>query len=331
MSGPVRPSVGHVLVCGLGSIGRRHLRHLQELGVARIDAWRTGRATLPDEGQPAPDHVYSSLEEALAAGPQAVVVANPTALHLSTALAALRAGCHVLVEKPLSHSLEGLEALKAEATGRVLAVGCNLHFHPLLRMAREWAQGAGPLRAPRHARIHFHAFLPAWHPWEDYRQSYAARRELGGGAALTHIHEIDYALWLFGPAQAFTGMAALDHPLGTDVDEATGLLIQHRGGVRSDLSLSLCTRPPSRGFEIAFEGGTLHGDLMRHTWRVARADGSVEEGAVEPGFDMDQTYRQQLESFFDVIEGRRPEPEVGLEDGIAALKIALCASIGGQP
>jgi predicted dehydrogenase len=320
----IRP--GHVLICGLGSIGRRHLRHLRAMGVPRVDAFRTGTATLPDEGQPPPDHVYKDLGAALDAAPQVVVISNPTSLHIATARAAICAGCHVLVEKPLSNNLEGIDALKAEveASGRVLAIGCNLRFHPMLQMVRRWIQIPGTLGRPRHARIHFHAFLPAWHPWEDYRTSYAARRDLGGGAALTHIHEIDYALWLFGPADIAMGLAAKDHPLGTDVDEYTGLLIRHASGVTSSLSLSICTGPPSRGFEIAFDEGTVRGDLISNRWTVFRADGLIQEGSLEPDFNIDLTYRLQLERFFETIEGKVPGPEVGIAEGSAALRIALC-------
>ncbi|HEY7575693.1 MAG TPA: Gfo/Idh/MocA family oxidoreductase, partial [Thermoanaerobaculia bacterium] len=144
-----------VLICGLGSIGRRHLRQMRELGASRVDAYRTGRATLADAGQPWPDRVFENLEEALAQNPDVVVVSNPTSLHVETALAAVRAGAHVLVEKPLSHRLEGVESLATEARARerVVSVGCNLRFHPILRRLRELIS-AGTLGPPTLARFH---------------------------------------------------------------------------------------------------------------------------------------------------------------------------------
>ena len=317
-------SPDHVLICGLGSIGRRHLRHFRAAGVGRIDAYRTGRSTLADDGQPAPDRVFHSLPDALAERPSAVVVTNPTALHVPTALEAVRAGCDVLIEKPLSHELEGCDLLIAEVRrlDRVGAVANNLRFHPTLALMREWAAGAGPLGAPVAARAHFGAYLPAWHPWEDYRTSYAARADLGGGAALTSIHETDYCTWLFGTVRRAAGMQAGAHPLGTNVDEVSALLLAHESGVLSTITLSLAQRPPSRTLEIVFERGRVECDLAAATWRAWDHDGRASSGGPPAGFDIDHTYRLQAEAFLRAVRREAPVT-VSLEEGRAAVRAAL--------
>lgn len=313
-----------VLICGLGSIGRRHLRHFRALGCAPIWAWRTGKATLPDDGQPAPDGVVRDLAEALAQRPDVVVVANPTALHLETALAAVRAGCHVLVEKPLAHRLDGWEELAAEATRRerVVRVAQNLRFHPQLRRLREIIAAGEPLGRPLLARAHIGGYLPDWHPWEDYRGSYAARRELGGGAALTNIHELDYLLWLLGPARRFSGLEMPLHPLGTDVDEAAAFVLEHASGALSVATLSLAHKPQARTLEISFTGGNAALDLLSGHLRLALADGSTREEPPPAGFTVDDTYRAQAADFLNAIAGQ-PSPAATLEEAAHALLIAL--------
>lgn len=313
----------HLLICGLGSIGRRHLRHFRALGVERIDAYRTGKATLPDDGQPAPDRVYVSLAEALAAGPEALVIASPTSLHLETALAAVRAGAHVLVEKPLSHSTAGLDLLAREAgaAGRQVFTAFNLRFHPALRAIRQNVRSGEPLGRPLMARIHFGAYLPDWHPWEDYRASYAARRDLGGGAALTSSHELDYALWLLGPAERTLGLASTLKPLGTDVDEFSAFLLRHAGGALSAVTLSLAQKPASRGVEIACEGGLLSSDLLTGTWTLRPAGGGETVYRVPDGFQVDDTYRDQAQAFLDAVAGQ-PGDLATLDEAGASLVIA---------
>ena len=316
------PVPGHALVCGLGSIGRRHLRHLRAAGVERIDAYRTGLATLPDEGQPAPDRVFNDLEEALSEGPELVVVANPTALHLPVAVAAARAGCHILVEKPLSNTLEGCDELEAatRSAGVFAGVAYNLRFHPLLKRAKEMIVSGRPLGRPLLARAHVGGYLPDWHPWEDYRQGYAARSDLGGGAALTNSHEIDEVLWLLGPPEEVRGMAMVEGPLGTDVDEAAVFCICHEAGSLSVVSLSLVERVPSRTLHLDFEGGCLEIDYLAGRLEVCHPDGPCEIVTVPESFTFDQTYREQILAFFEAICGGESNVAT-LAEGVAVLQV----------
>src|SRR6185503_3395637 len=103
------------LIAGLGSIGRRHFRNLIALGEKDIILLRTRKATLSDDelaGYP----VETDIQEALRKHkPDAVIVANPTSMHLDLAIPAAEAGCHILLEKPVSNSLERLDILQQAA------------------------------------------------------------------------------------------------------------------------------------------------------------------------------------------------------------------------
>ncbi len=122
------------LIAGLGSIGRRHFRNLIALGEKDIVLLRTRKATLPDDelaGYP----VETDLAEALKKHkPDAVVVANPTSLHLDVAIPAAEAGCHILLEKPVSHSLDRLDLLEKAAAKsgsknpRRVSISLSPHF-----------------------------------------------------------------------------------------------------------------------------------------------------------------------------------------------------------
>src|SRR4030042_4849275 len=98
------------LIAGFGSIGRRHFRNLLELGERDILFYRTHRSTLADD-ELAGFPVETDLRAALAYKPEAVIIANPTALHLDVAIPAARCGCHLLLEKPISHSMAPLSGL----------------------------------------------------------------------------------------------------------------------------------------------------------------------------------------------------------------------------
>ena len=191
------------LIAGLGSIGRRHFRNLISLGEKDIVLLRTRKATLPDD-ELAGFPVETDIQEALRKHkPDAVIVANPTSMHLDIAIPAAEAGCHILLEKPVSNSLERLDILQqaAQKSGSKILVGFQFRYHPTLNKARELIQ-EDALGKILTVHAHWGEYLPQWHPWEDYRQSYAARADLGGGVIVTLTHPLDYLRFILGEVES---------------------------------------------------------------------------------------------------------------------------------
>ena len=206
-----------ILFCGLGSIGQRHVRNLRKLlgDEVGILAYRTRKQSpvlnqdMTVQAGADIEQIYgirsfANLDDALAERPDAVFVTNPNLLHLQVALAAARAGCHLFIEKPLSHSLDGIDELIEIVQRKKLVafVAYQFRFHPGLRLMKTFIE-EGRLGRLSAAHIVNGEYLPDWHPYEDYRQSHAARREQGGGCLSIQTHELDYAPWLFGmPSQS---------------------------------------------------------------------------------------------------------------------------------
>ena len=142
-----------ILIAGFGSIGRRHFHNLLALGEREIIFYRTRQGALADD-ETAGFPVETDLQAALSHRPEAVIISNPTALHLDVAIPAARAGCHLLVEKPVSHTLQGLDELETalEASGARLLVGYHFRFHPGLQRLRQILAESGRPTPPS-ARI----------------------------------------------------------------------------------------------------------------------------------------------------------------------------------
>jgi predicted dehydrogenase len=166
------------LIAGLGSIGRRHLRNLVKLGEKDILLYRTHQSTLPADDLAAYP-VEIDLAAALAQRPDAVIVSNPTALHLNVAIPSARQGCHLLLEKPIADSLEGVRDLfdAVEEGGGEVLVGYQFRFHPGLIQAKQLLL-ENAIGRPISFRAVYAEYLPGMHPWEDYRLSYSARQSL---------------------------------------------------------------------------------------------------------------------------------------------------------
>ena len=315
------------LIAGLGSIGRRHLRNLLALGEQDIILYRTHQSTLPDEDL-TPFPTETNLEAALGHHPNAVIVANPTALHLQVAIPAAEAGCHILLEKPISHSLEGLEELEKalqRGGGRTL-VGFQFRFHPTLRKAAELLQ-AGRIGKPLSARAHWGEYLPGFHPWEDYRLSYAARDDLGGGVILTLCHPLDYLGWLLGEAEALWAFSGKLSGLEISVEDTAEIGLQFKSGALGSLHLDYTQRPATHTLEIVGEKGTLRWDNSNGKLSVYRVESepAVWEDFLPPqGFERNHLFLAELRHFIALVANEE-ESACDYQAGKRSLQWALAA------
>jgi predicted dehydrogenase len=317
------------LIAGFGSIGRRHFRNLKALGEKDILLYRTGRSQL-DDAELAGHVVERDFAAALAHKPDAVIVANPTALHLDVAIPAAQAGCHILLEKPISHSLAGVDELAAvaQATGSRILVGFQFRFHPSLQQAAQIIQ-SGELGAPLSARAHWGEYLPNWHPYEDFRGSYAARADLGGGVVLTLCHPFDYLRWLLGEVDSVWASLARSSELAIEVESQAEIGLEFSSGALAGVHLDYLQRPGGHWLQIVCANGTLHWDAASGALVQRSADGSEREVPPPSGFERNDLFLEQTRHFVDVVSGAA-QPSCTLADGRWALQIALAVHQSAQ-
>jgi predicted dehydrogenase len=304
------------LIAGLGSIGRRHLRNLQALGEKDIILYRTHSSTLPDD-EIAAFPVETDLQAALAHKPDAVIIANPTALHLNVAIPAAEAGCYLLIEKPVSDSPKRIDELKAalkHGGGKVL-VGFQFRFHPTLRKVAEW------LRTEQIGKpLTFHAewgeYLPRFHPWEDYRKSYAARSDLGGGVVRTLSHPIDYLRMLLGEVAALWAFTGKTSDLEIDVEDTAEIGLKFALGTVGTLHLDYYRRPTQHKLEIVGSKGLIEWSNTTNVARLYRAELEAWESCLAPDkFERNDMFLSEMSHFIQVARGEI-EPVCTLEDGL---------------
>ncbi len=325
------------LVAGLGSIGRRHFRNLIALGEKDIVLLRTRKATLPDDelaGYPVETDVQEALKKHK---PDAVIVSNPTSMHLDVAIPAAEAGCHLLLEKPVSHSPERLDVLQrvVERSGSRILVGFQFRYHPTLNKARELIQ-SNVLGKLLTVHTHWGEYLPQWHPWEDYRQSYAARDDLGGGVIVTLTHPLDYLRYLIGEVDALWSFNGHLSPLEIDVEDVAEIGLKFMTGAVGGMHVNYFQRPPVHRLEIVGTNGTLrwdNADGMLYHYKLPAPFGSfsaqppvpvVETFSPPEGFERNQLFVAQTRHFMEIVRGES-DPICSLLDGIQALRLAWAA------
>lgn len=311
------------LIIGTGSIGRRHLKNLQRLGVSDLHVYRhkPGHASLSLEGVAVQAHYCA--EAAFSVRPDFAIVANPTSLHVSSAIEAAQHDCHILIEKPVSNSLDRVDDLLREVRERNLtaAVAYNLRFHPGIEALRASLQQSD-IGEVLSVRAWVGQYLPDWHPEEDYRRSYVAREELGGGVLFTLSHELDYLFWLFGGISEISAQAVRTKNLEMSTESLAEITCVFNSGIIGQIHLDCIRRTPFRGCEVIGTEGTLLLDLIEPCLKLYRPSGN--ETLPIPARDSNWAYLEQLRDFLQAVASHTP-PRTSLEDGLAVLNLILAA------
>ncbi len=310
------------LICGVGSIGRRHLNNLRALGETDFVLLRSHHSTLPnDELDGIP--TVTEIKAALAHKPDTVIVSNPTSLHLEIAIPAAQAGCAILLEKPISHDMQRVDELQTalEANGNRLLVGFQFRFHPVLCKLRDLI-AKNEIGKVTSFRAHWGEYLPGWHPWEDYRQSYSARAELGGGVVNTLSHPLDYLRWFFGnPSELWAYTSSIG--LGLDVEDTAEIGLCYSNGMTGSVHLDYIQQPPRHTFVVIGSGGTITFENATSSALIHRSGKREAEEILPPaGFERNHLFLDEMRHFLNVANGSEL-PACTIEDGIAALKITL--------
>ena len=316
---------GHlcILVIGCGSIGQRHIANLNKLGVGKIIAFDPQSEQRRIVAEKFGIKTVSTLADGWKESPNVALIAAPSNLHIPLALEAARRGCHLFVEKPLSHTLDGIKELLAVSRKRNLTtmVGCNMRFHPgpaaVKRLLNK--QAIGNIIA---ARIQIGSYLPRWRPGQDYHKSYSASVEYGG-AILDCIHEIDLALWYLGPAKVLAAASLPAKSIGLNTDGLAEIILRHKSSALCNVHLNFIQRDYRRTCQLIGSKGTIYWDFADHSVLVFDTDGELAQTLAEPrGWKINQMYIDELHHFLSAVRSHSQTIN-SLSGGLDALKIAL--------
>ncbi len=234
------------LICGMGSIGVRHFQNLKKLGYDDIILYSTGHSVYPDvQNIIAETPKFSDINEALSHSPDVCIIANPTSLHVETALLAAKHGCHLYIEKPLSHSLEGLKELSAtvDENDLITLVTYQFRYHPHIRLLSNLVVEEDKYGRPLWVSAQWSEYLPDWHPWEDYKKGYSARKDLGGGVLLTQIHPLNYLSFIFGEITKLTVLTQSTGSLGIDVEDIADIQVEFENAMTGVIHIDYLQKP----------------------------------------------------------------------------------------
>jgi len=285
----------NALVIGLGSIGRRHVRILRELGCQTAAVSSQSESAIP---------VYTSVREGVDGwNPGYVVIASPTAHHSQDLRAVLNSSFRgpILVEKPLFGFYETVDYFGSQ----LICVGYNLRFLSVIQRLRNLVSTHKILSA----HLFNSEYLPNWRPQRDYRDTSSAKRTLGGGVLRDLSHEIDFLHYLQGTPRAVSAAIRQTGTLDIETEDSAHALLEHQDGSISTFSLSYLDRVRRREIHITTSTQTFHANLL--------------DGKLYVGNDVENCFTERDDTFRmmhrDVMSGV-PSKTCTLSEGLDVVK-----------
>jgi predicted dehydrogenase len=319
-------SIKKIVVIGFGSIGRRHVRIIQGLfPKIKIAILRHDQCDKKYVDELRPFYCVDSIEKAIEFRPDAAIVASPATKHLDFVELLAKAGIHMLIEKPIAATSEGVQTLlKLCHKNRViLMTAYNLRFLPSLIEFRSQLQQkkVGNMLS---VRVEVGQYLPNWRPDCDYQKTVSAQKELGGGVLLELSHEIDYISWLFGPIKWVKSHVAKQSNLEIDVEDSANIILGFGGPLKQQLVATLCMdffrHDTTRQCTVIGENGSLRWNGVTGEVKYFPESGQNWEVLLSSKPERDHTYIKEIHHFFSSIE-QANLPLISGQDGLETVLV----------
>jgi len=285
-----------VCFVGLGSIAARHMKNLKDIfgENIEIDVLRSGNGkALDDSLQSMIGQVHYEYDN-LPTDYDVMFITNPTRLHYETLLKVQNHAKHFFIEKPVFETgKEDIADLQLKK-GSVYYVACPLRYTNVIQYLKENIDFSRVYSM----RCISSSYLPDWRPGTDYRNTYSAKKELGGGVSIDLIHEWDYICYLAGQPKKVHSFIGKKSNLEIDSDDLAVYIAEYPDKFL-ELHLDYLGRKAIRKIELFTKEDSIEADLIEQKI-VYRKENRI----IDLNEDRDSYQKKELIHFFDIVEGK---------------------------
>lgn len=314
------------LVIGGGSIGRRHIQNLQQLGYNNIYCLK--RNNDQDFQLKLNVKVVTSITQ-LPQKIDIVFVCTPTSLHVDGLLIAKELDAAVFIEKPLTHDLINLQQSieVANQNHNLFFIGFMLRYHPLVLKIKELLEQKhiGEIYS---GRFSFGSYLPNWHPWENHQESYASQKRLGGGVINTITHELDLIQYFFGDPIAVVAEKANYQKLNIEVEEVAEAIFTYENKLVT-LHLDYLQKEYDRTILLLGDNGSI-----KWNWHENKVIVKIhEQDPIEftsNKDDVNQLYIEEVKHFIALYQHKQFVHPLNLNHAIANTQLMLAMHVSAE-
>jgi predicted dehydrogenase len=308
------------LIVGLGSMGKRRIRNLQYLKAGEIIGFDTREDRTKDAEEKYHIRTFTDFDEAMGQNPDALIISTPPDLHAKYAMIAAGNNKHFFTEASVVD--EGMDELIAACEGKriVAAPSCTMRFNPSIKRIKELIDG-GAIGKPLLFTYHSGQYLPDWHPWEDYRKFYVAKRETGAAREIVSF-ELVWLLWVFGSVDAISCFKGKTSILDADIDDFYQIMMKFKNKVTGHMQIDVVSRVADRSCKIFGDEGAIFWNWGEGV-KVYEANSkhweeyTEKSGTRVKGYDekiQEEPYIEEMDSFIKAIRKERKYPYTLEED-----------------
>ena len=316
------------LVLGCGSIGKRHLRNLLSIGtkpenIFAVDPREDRIEEIKNLGIGNFSKDYNNIiqEDKI----DAALICSPTNLHIKQGIDLAKKNIHLFIEKPLDENNENIAELKSlvNSNNLTVALAYVFRFSPLTQKVKNILSN-NTLGKVMYVRGEFSEYLPDFHPYEDYRTFYMAKKDLGGGSILDQSHIMDLIGYLFGEFKEVYAVNTNLSALEISTDDIAEMIVKMDGGCLASIHTDIFGRGHKKCLEVKAEKGNIFIDFLDNTVSVYKSDSKSIEVFNKFSKDFNLNYIDEINNFINSCN-QKDKVMTSLEEGIKTMNLILTA------
>jgi|TARA_B110000438_G_scaffold300360_1_gene352578 predicted dehydrogenase len=324
------------LVIGCGSIGRRHINNLKNLGVKNLSVFDKDKKLLDDVSKKYSIKKFDNLQTALSFKPDFSVICTFPKSHIQIANQCLKYNSNILIEKPLSSDLKGITTMLNNAKSKNLkvAVGYNLRFDKGLILLKQQIQKK-LIGKPISIMSKFGHNIQFWRPGTDYKNHYILQK--GSGIILDGSHEYDYLRWLFeDEIETVYCQTQKNCNIKTETESFASMILKFKKGLVANVNIDYLRPTYQRGCYILGEKGSLRWEynLTKSAWSnysqkvnskitlqlISKSSNTIFNNKVQ----VNDMYVSEMKNFIESILLNK-KPSIDGLDGLTTLEIGIAS------
>ena len=313
----------NLLAVGLGSIGRRHTKlfskYFKKIHIADINPNRLKEAKKTINVK----KTFLSYKDALKKEKyDAILITTPPHLHLEIAKEAIKKNINLFIEKPLGMSSKGWENIYKTCRKKKIVnyvAYCHRHINYTKKLKKILQKKE--IGKILNANIRWGSYLPDWHPWEDYRSFYMAKKNQGGGALLDESHGIDLLRYLMGDVDKVFAKVLKISNLQISSDDHAFLTLQMKNKALVHINFDLISRFPRVNLEINGTNGSILWDRISHEIKVYKPQTKKWKNFYFTKKNFLNMYSDQAKFFVKLLKNKIIKHDQDIKDSINTQKI----------